>query len=308
MKKIIIIFLFLCLSFSNVNALYNANFTPVADAMVVWDDPSNYGNDTIKISVAYDGRWSNKESFFKFNMSLPDGAMVTNANFTDCFDFITVSPNHGGEWIVSYEIEQDWDENTINYYNKPNYGYRVGWNDFPYGNGQVINRTWDLTSLAQKHQEDGYINFVVTPYPYLDNVFLGYSTGNSKEKPAGNVFWNGNNWQCYYNPYQYCQCIVSGYFPPIMSVDYSICDDSICEGVENQTNCCNDCGCQQPFLCENNRCIRPLEYTLRDIGQGTGNLLLNMSPPLTIFIILLAIVSMIGFIFVSFGKKTGGNI
>jgi hypothetical protein len=51
-----------------------------------------------------------------------------------------------------------------------------------------------------------------------------------------------------------------------------------------------------------------LNYTLTDIGQGVGNLLLGISPPLAIFIILLAVGSMVGFILSSLGKKSGEEI
>jgi hypothetical protein len=48
--------------------------------------------------------------------------------------------------------------------------------------------------------------------------------------------------------------------------------------------------------------------TGQDIGEGVGNLLLNMSSPMAIFIILLAITSMVGFVIASFGKGIGGKI
>jgi hypothetical protein len=44
------------------------------------------------------------------------------------------------------------------------------------------------------------------------------------------------------------------------------------------------------------------------VGEGVGNLLLGMSPPLAIFIIILSVTAMFGFIFSSFGKKTGEGI
>ena len=52
----------------------------------------------------------------------------------------------------------------------------------------------------------------------------------------------------------------------------------------------------------------PLNDTLSDVGQGVGNLLLNMSPPLTILIIILAVVSMVGFIISSVGRRIGEKI
>jgi hypothetical protein len=48
--------------------------------------------------------------------------------------------------------------------------------------------------------------------------------------------------------------------------------------------------------------------TLSDVGQGVGNLLLNMASPLAIFIILLAIGSMVGFFIASIGKGIGGKV
>jgi parallel beta-helix repeat protein len=54
--------------------------------------------------------------------------------------------------------------------------------------------------------------------------------------------------------------------------------------------------------------LTPLNDTLSDVGQGVGNLLLNISPPLAIFVIILSVTAMFGFIFSSFGKKTGEGI
>jgi hypothetical protein len=48
--------------------------------------------------------------------------------------------------------------------------------------------------------------------------------------------------------------------------------------------------------------------TLSDVGQGVGNLLLNMSSPMAIFIILLSITAMIGFVIASVGKGIGGKV
>jgi hypothetical protein len=58
--------------------------------------------------------------------------------------------------------------------------------------------------------------------------------------------------------------------------------------------------------------IRPkglgFNETGEDIGQGVGNLLLNMSNPLVIFIILLSVTAMFGFIFASLSKKSGESV
>jgi hypothetical protein len=54
--------------------------------------------------------------------------------------------------------------------------------------------------------------------------------------------------------------------------------------------------------------IRGFSETGEDIGQGVGNLLLNMSNPLVIFIILLSVTAMFGFIIASISKKTGEGI
>jgi len=52
----------------------------------------------------------------------------------------------------------------------------------------------------------------------------------------------------------------------------------------------------------------PLNDTLSDVGQGVGNLLLNMSSPIAIFIILIALGSMVGYMIASIGKRIGGKI
>jgi hypothetical protein len=225
-----------------VNALYGANFTPIDDAYINFYD-GGVGGDKIWISV--DDRpspsFGDAEGFFAFNMTLPENSSVVNANFTDCFDWLTVDLNHNGFNVYLYEINQSWDENTINWTNKPPYGDYIFSYGFPYGNGQKLNWTWDVLPIALKHQNDGYVSFAITPYTGAN--YVGYLMANSKDKPADNsVSWNGTDWVCTQDPYQYCPCLVSGYYPPIMSVDYSICGDDICEGNENYQNCCQDCG------------------------------------------------------------------
>jgi len=46
--------------------------------------------------------------------------------------------------------------------------------------------------------------------------------------------------------------------------------------------------------------------TLGDIGDGIGSLFLGMSPALAIFLILVAIGSMVGYILASIARRTGG--
>ena len=38
-----------------------------------------------------------------------------------------------------------------------------------------------------------------------------------------------------------------------------VCGDARCEGLETQKNCCQDCGCQQGYDCENKQCIIHVE-------------------------------------------------
>ena len=249
MKLGLMSILFLTLFLSPVYAYHQIELNPIQDAYVWSYHPdTNYNVETLIVGGDASPIWI---TYMMFNLSsLPDTSHIE-------YTLLNISCN---ETNLIYDLNQEfwivtemWNETNIT------------WNNKPFLSEKLVEeyRHWmagaPCHSLTIPWLGDGRI--------YGEYELKSYCNDMLKKEKLINLAINGSS------PEKLTTWVVfnskESSDPPVLYLEYSVCGDGVCEGIENQENCCLDCGCPSGYTCVNNECKYILFLTL-SILTGTG--------------------------------------